>query len=422
MNPTLQEIFFYVFIVLGLINTLHFGFYLVGANFYDIEEMKRRKKLPKRMRRIQPLVTVLIPAHNEEAAIERCLNSVVRSSKRKLQIIVIDDASTDATAKIVRQYIVDHPKQTITLHRKRKNVGKGAALNSALKKFAQGEFVMTLDADSVLDKQAIRRALTYFNDPTVMGVAANVRVMEQRTVLGMLQKFEHMIGYRSKKFYSSTNSEFIIGGVASTYRRSVIRNVGYYDTDTVTEDIGLSLKVVALGNKNHRIVYGADVVAQTEGVQSYKALFAQRFRWKMGSLQNLHKYRKLIGKNQNRYSRMLTYYRLPMAYLSEVILLIEPILLGYLVYMSLGKHSTALFVGAYATITLYTLFIIWPDEHSSRREKVKLSAYSVVLYFTMYIMNVVQVVSMIRCLGNLQNVTRKQATSAVWVSPKRQLA
>lgn len=417
----LKTLFFYLFIVLGAINTLHFGFYLIGANVYDVKEMRRRKRLPKQPHRRRPIVTVLIPAHNEELGIQRCLESVAASTYRKLQIVVIDDASTDGTAGIVRQFIADHPKKDIRLYRKRKNVGKGAALNTALRRVARGEFVMTLDADSILDKRAIRQAMTYFNDPTVMGVAANVRVMEQRTVLGMLQKFEHMIGYRSKKFYSTTNSEFIIGGVGSTYRRSIMRQVGYYDTDTMTEDIGLSLKVVAKGNKQHKIVYAADVVAHTEGVQSYKALFAQRYRWKMGSLQNLVKHRQLIGKTRSKYSRMLTYYRLPMAYFSELILLIEPILFVYLVHASYGHNSLGIFMAAYLTITLYTLFIVWPDEHSSITEKIRLSMYSVVLYFAMYIMNVVQIISMIRCLFNIRTVTGRKSTATNWVSPQRRL-
>lgn len=416
------EIFFYLFIILGLINTAHFGFYLVGANFYDIEEMKRRKRLPKRLHRSKPLVTVLIPAHNEELSIKRCLESVTASSYRYLQIIVIDDASTDATANIARQHAAAHPEVYMRVYSKRKNVGKGRALNAALRRYARGEFVMTLDADSVLDKNAIRNALTYFRDPSVMGVAANVRIMEQRTILGMLQKFEHMIGYRSKKFYSSTNSEFIVGGVASTYRRSIMKQVGYYDTDTMTEDIGLSLKVVALGNHDHKIVYGADVVAHTEGVQSYRALFKQRYRWKMGSLQNLVKHRKLVAGSQSSYSRMLTYYRLPMAYLSELVLLIEPILFVYLVMQSYNHQSAGIFMAAYMTITLYSLFIIWPDEHSSISEKLRLSIYSVALYFAMYIMNVVQIISMVRCLFNIRLVTGRKANPISWTSPQRRLS
>src|SRR5579884_1576561 len=150
---------------------------------------------------------------------------------------------------------------------------------------------MCLDADSILHPSAIERAVSYFSDPKIIGVAANVRVIGNRTTLGKLQQFEHMIGYRSKKFYSLSNCEFIVGGVASTYRKSVLKKVKFYDDDTLTEDIGLSLKLIAKeGNRRRRVTYAADVVALTEGVSSFNDLLKQRYRWKMGNLQNLYKF------------------------------------------------------------------------------------------------------------------------------------
>lgn len=415
-----KTLFFYLFFALGLINLLHIGFYLIGANIYDMKEYRRRAKLPKR-KRWHPTVSVVIPAHNEEQGIIRCLESVIKSRHRKLQIIVVNDASTDNTKRLVRQFIAEHPKKDITLISKRKNVGKGPALNTALRRKARGEFVMTLDADSVLDKLAISNAVAYFRDPKVAGVAANVRIMPQRSILGMMQMFEHMVGYRSKKSYSISNSEFVIGGVASTYRRRILQKVRYYDTDTITEDIGLSLKVAALGNKEHRLIYAANVVAQTEGVQSYKALFAQRFRWKLGSLQNLHKHRKLALSRGRRLSKMLTWYRLPMAMLGEVLLLVEPIMFGYLLYVSLGHRTAALFMSAYLTITIYVLLTIWPDEHATVKSKLKLSLYAPFLYFVFYIMSIVQIVSIVRCLFNTPKIRRKGVVGT-WVSPKRATA
>ncbi len=186
--------------------------------------------------------------------------------------------------------------------RMRKNVGKGAALNAALRRHARGQFVMTLDADSIIAPDAITNALSYFDDPYVAGVAANVQILEETTALGILQRFEHMIGYRSKKLYSLLNCEFVVGGVASTYRMRVLRKVGFYDTDTLTEDIGLSAKITSLGNRRFRMIYGADVVAKTEGVLTFRALAKQRYRWKYGSIQNLIKYRGMMLNPSRRYT------------------------------------------------------------------------------------------------------------------------
>ena len=417
MQPS--NILFDIFLATGVLNMLHFGAYIVGANLYDIWQFRRASKGPKRLPSPTPAVTVLIPAHNEESGIIRCLESVRTNTYRKVQIVVIDDFSTDRTSALVTKYICEHPTRSISLIKTPSNIGKAGGLNYALKRQATGDLIMTLDADSVLGPQAISRAVSYFANPKVVGVAANVRVMDSPSVLGILQKFEHMIGYRSKKFYSLSNCEFIIGGVASTYRKTIMEHVHYYDTDTTTEDIGLSLKIAALGNKENRLVYASDVVAMTEGVQTFKSLLRQRYRWKMGMLQNLIKNMRLVFNNDAAFTRTLTMYRLPMAFFGEVLLLLEPILFAYLIYLSIAFRTPALFLGAYIVITLYILWNLWPDEHHTLWRKVMLSFYAPILYFIFYIMSFIQVMSIIRCLINFKKITRKVKTEASWTSPER---
>lgn len=411
---------FYLFITISVIDIIHLGMYLIGANFYDIRQFKRRARAGKRDHRaIRPLVSVLIPAHNEEMGIIRCLDSVRRNTYRKLEIIVVDDASTDNTRKLVRDYTKKHPKRDIRLMYKRSNVGKAEALNHALRRGVKGDLVMTLDADSVLHKKAISNAVSYFDSSKVVGVAANVKIMDSLSILGLLQKFEHMIGYRSKKFFNVTNSEYIVGGVASTYRRETIKQVGYYDHDTTTEDIGLSLKVIAQGNKQNRIMYAADVLVMTEGVQTFRALLRQRYRWKLGSLQNLIKHRELLANTDRRYSRALTFYRLPMAFFGELMLLLEPLAIGYVIYVCWMLATPSMIVGAYMTITLYLLLNLWPDEHMNLAKKIRMSLMTPAMYFVFYLMNIVQLVAIVRCLINHKQARRRVQVSGSWISPKR---
>lgn len=413
----LKEIMLALFLIVGMINLVHLGLYLTGANIYDILQYTRKRKAiatPKK-RQPRPLVTVLIPAFNEELSVVRCLESVRKNTYRKIRMVVIDDCSTDNTRKLVREYIAAHPKADISLIGRRKNGGKAAGLNAALRSKVKEGLVMTLDADSILEKHAIARAVSYFDDnPRVVGVAANVRIMSSPKLLNVLQRFEHMIGYRSKKFYSITNSEFIVGGVASTYRYDVLKEVGFYDDDTTTEDIGLSIKIVGLGNKHYRIIYGADVVAMTEGVQTFRGLLRQRFRWKLGMLQNLFKYRKLIAEVDEDYNRMLTLYRLPMAIISEFILMLEPFVLGYAIYLSFAYHTLGLFLGAYITITAYVLWTVWPDEHSNLKRKLLASLYAPFMYFLFLIMDSVQIISIMRCLFNSKLVIHRSQKSSAW--------
>lgn len=417
----LLTIFFYVFMMISMINLVHLGMYLIGANMYDVRVFKKEAAKRKRLRR-NALVSILIPAHNEALSIERCLDSVRKSTMRDLEIIVIDDASTDDTYEIVQKYIRTHSdfNRPITLLRCVKNVGKAGALNYALNRGLRGRFVMTLDADSILHPQAIQNAVDYFyDDPDVVGVAANVRVLESMSILGLLQRFEYMVGYRSKKFYTVSNSEFIVGGVASTYRYSVLKEVGFYDHDIQTEDIALSLKIASKGNKRYKLVYGVDVISMTEGVQSFKALMRQRYRWKLGSLQSLVKYRNLFMSGDKRFSKSLTWYRIPMAFFGELIVLTEPILMAYIVYLSFLALSPQAFIGAYTLITAYLLWNVWPDEHMSIADKLKMTAYTPVMYFVFYVMNFVQFTAVLKCLFHLNQVTRKTATTATWTSPER---
>jgi cellulose synthase/poly-beta-1,6-N-acetylglucosamine synthase-like glycosyltransferase len=365
------------------------------------------------------LVSIVIAAHNEEQVITRALDSIRMSSYPWYEVIVADDASTDRTEELVQDYRARHPEMDLRLYRMVKNVGKGAALNAVLRDHARGEYVMTLDADSIISPDAVAKALSYFEDPCVAGVAANVHIIDEPTVLGVLQRFEHMIGYRSKKLYSVTNCEFVVGGVASTYRMRVLRKVGFYDTDTLTEDIGLSTKVTSLGNRRFRLVYGADVVAKTEGVLTFRALARQRYRWKYGSMQNLVKYRHLIGNPSRRYSRTLTLYRMPMAVLSEFTLLVSPLAWTYAIYMSLTHYTATLVVGAYATITAYTLITIWMDETLSRRARLRLTMYAPTAYFVFYLMDLVQLVAITRCLIRTRSLVQRRDVGNTWSSPKR---
>lgn len=417
----LNTFLFYLFTITSVIYITHLGFYLMGANLYDIWQARRRahKQLPQAIIRLHPRVTILVPAHNEEKVIERCLQSIFKNAYPNFDVMVVNDASTDATKHIVNLYAKLHPEYKLRVIHRHMNTGKGAALNYALTRYVKSKFVMMLDADSVLGEDAIDRAVSYFSDPKVVGVAANVQIFNEHTTLSILQKFEHMIGYRAKKTYSLTNCEFVIGGVASTYRTKAIRSVGYYDTDTMTEDISLSMKLVAQGNKANKLIYAADVMAMTEPVENLRALFWQRYRWKYGSFQNILKHNHLVGKNDTRYSSMLTIYRLPMAIFSEVLVLLLPFTWAYAVYLMIAHNSLLLLLGTYITVTAYMFLTLWYDEHLRFRERLYLTLYVPFAYFIFYIMDVIQIMAVSLCVMKANHLMRRRKSSSAWRSPTR---
>jgi cellulose synthase/poly-beta-1,6-N-acetylglucosamine synthase-like glycosyltransferase len=379
----------------------------------------KNKKPTKRTRYPRPLVSVVMAAYNEEVGITACLESIKKNTYKKIEVIIIDNGSADNTKKLVKEFIKKRSSTNFRLVARKGNYGKGDSITYGIKKFAKGELVMTLDADTILDKNAIKNAIVYFRDPKVQGIAANVQVIKERTIINLLQRFEHLVGYRSKKLYSVANCEFIVGGVASTYRREIMKKVRYYDKDTVTEDIGLSLKIVGLGNKDNKIVYAVDVVAKTDGVGSFKALLRQRYRWKMGGLQNLHKNRKLFFNRDPKYSKSLTFYRIPMAYIGEVLMMIEPLVLAYVIYLSIVYSTSELFIGAYMMMVIYILLTVYNDENLSFWQKIKQSTYAPILYFVFYLMSIVQIVSIYRCIFKIKQVILKEETGSTWTSPSR---
>lgn len=414
----IRNILLWAFLVLGIINFIQIALYVIGANIYDIKQFKNSSKKHRRKGK-SPLVSVIIPAYNESLSIERCLDSIRRSTYRKFEIIVHNDHSTDETAKIVRNYQKKYPKLNLRLINRQHNSGKAEGVNYSIKRWSKGDLIMTLDADCVIHRRAIKKAVDHFDDETIAGVAANVKIMDHPSILGLLQKFEHLVGYRTKKFYTVANCEFIVGGVASTYRREILDKVKFYDTDTQTEDIGLSMKIIANGNKKERIIYASDVVAMTEPVYNFSALLKQRYRWKMGMIQNLIKYISLTGNLSGKYHKSLTLYRVPIAFISEVNLLIEPFLIAYLLYLSIKYHTVALFLGAYLTISIIVFLAVWQDEHTKPLKKLKDSAYAPIIYFVFYIMNLVQVIAILQVLVQPKKVFRKTAISSRWISPAR---
>ncbi|HSX08343.1 MAG TPA: glycosyltransferase family 2 protein [Candidatus Saccharimonadales bacterium] len=415
-----QSVLLFVFGAVSTLYIIHFGMYLVGANLYDIWQFRRQKELALHPDAGElPLVSVLVAAHNEEQVIVRCLDSIRASSYKNIEVFVVDDASIDKTYMIVRRYIRQHPDFLLRIIHKRRNAGKGSALNTALEKYARGDLVMTLDADSILFRETIKNAVTYFRDPTIAGVAANVQIIDDYTLLGMLQRFEHMIGYRSKKTYTVSNCEFVVGGVASTYRMDVLRDVQFYDTDTLTEDIGLSMKVISTGNKARRVIYAVDVMAKTEGVETFKALVRQRYRWKYGSLQNLAKYSAIMFSPDRRYTASLAFYRLPVAVLSEFVLLLSPLIWGYVLYLTLAHLTLRLVMGAYLTISIYTFVTVWFDEYCRFKQRLHLTLYVPLAYFIFYVMDMVQLIAIVRCMYHGRKILSGKSDGSVWASPQR---
>ncbi len=433
--------------LLGILNLFRLSAYMLASDYYEIyRALKTRKHRNKRQYR--PTVSVVVPAHNEGVVIKETLKSLQASTypKNKMEIIVVNDGSTDSTAAIVRKYIAElkkleakaefhrHPRNsTITKRYVRReasyfpvrlvnqlNGGKASALNNGIMNYATGKLIMCLDGDSLVHPRMVENSVKYFRDREVVAMASNVNVIEDGTVLGLVQRFEYILCGHMKKAQTSMNIEYIIGGIGSMFRRSAVRRVGYYDTNTMTEDIDLSMKIVGRGNKKNKLVFAADAISYTEPVQSLKGLINQRFRWKYGRMQTFLKNRSIFFNTGKEFSKPLTWIMLPYAVVQEFFLFCEPLIIGYLLYSSIKYQNPMTMIIVASIISTYLLLAVWSTEHLSKLEKTRLSIIAPTMYFLIYLLTLIEYVSLVISVMKLHKLKESISNDFItWKSPER---
>lgn len=398
-------------LVLSLVNLLKIAVSLIGNELFDLRRLSRTRRLTTELS-YQPLVSIVIPAYNEARCITRTLRQVFTSDYVEMEVIVIDDGSTDGTSACVERFKCQgHPVKLI----RQSNSGKSVAINHAVRDVASGELVMVLDADSLLQPDAVTKMVAHFRDNQVLALAANVKMIPISSWLGMVQRFEFLSAYRGKCAEDWFRNLYIIGGIGSTFRRNAMLSIGLYDTDTVTEDIDFTMKMIAhFGNRMYRIGYASDVVVYTEPVQRFKSLISQRFRWKYGRFKAFLKYRRLFFNTDVKFSKMLSWYTLPNAIFQEVFMLIEPVVFIYiqLVLLRYLEWQTYLtMIGFYAILIGLALCA---DSVEKWQQKVKLMCMIPMAYFGMFTLTIVDFVALMKSLVRTRTLLKRSEQRSSW--------
>ncbi len=411
--------------ILGIMNIIRLTMYMIASDYYEIyRTLKTRKN--KNKRAYVPTISVVVPAHNEGVIIRDTLESLQASiyRKDKMEIILVDDGSSDNTATIARNYISKlrrsgedyFPTRVI----RQKNGGKASALNNGIRNYATGKLVMCLDGDSLVDPNMVKNSVAYFRDRYVMAMASNVNIIEDGTVLSLVQRFEYILCGHMKKAQTAMNVEYIIGGIGSVFRRSTIRWVKFYDTNTMTEDIDLSMKIVGRGNKRNKLIFASDAISYTEPVHSLKALIGQRFRWKYGRMQTFLKNRAIFFNTGKEYSKLLTWIMLPFTLVQEFFLFCEPLVIGFLLYTSIRYQNPRTMIFVASIISIYLLLAVWSTEHLSKTEKIRLSVLAPTMYFLVYMLTLVEYLSLVMSVSKLPKLKASIANEfTTWKSPER---
>lgn len=235
-----------------------------------------------------PLTTILVPAYNEEKVLRATVTSLLTSTYRNIEVLVVDDGSTDGTYEIGRALAAEDPRVRCVTKR---NAGKAAASNYGIQR-ARGEIIVCVDADTLITAEAVGLLVRHFADPAVSAVCGNVEVGNVRSILTAFQAIEYVTSQNlDRRALATLNAVNVVPGALGAWRRTELLAAGGYAHDTLVEDADLTLTVLARGG---RIAYESKAIARTEAPETISALWKQRFRWTYGTYQCLAKHRRAL--------------------------------------------------------------------------------------------------------------------------------
>ncbi|MGW2396464.1 bifunctional polysaccharide deacetylase/glycosyltransferase family 2 protein [Kitasatospora sp. NPDC001664] len=322
--------------VVGFLNFGRFALMLVLAPIHA----RRSKRQDLWGEPVTRPVTVLVPAYNERECIAHTLNSLA-ASDYPIEVIVIDDGSSDGTADIVEEMAMPF----VRLIRK-VNGGKPSALNAGIAA-ASHDIVVMMDGDTVFEPSTVRELVQPFADPSIGAVSGNAKVGNRDTLIGSWQHIEYVLGHNlDRRMYDMLGIIPTIPGAVGAFRKEALDAVGGMSEDTLAEDTDITMAVLCEG---WRVVYAERARAWTEAPASLQQLWSQRYRWSYGSMQAMWKHRRAVTAKgpRGRFGRR----GLPLVVLFGVVApLLAPLVDIFLIY-------GVLFADAATTITSFAGFL-----------------------------------------------------------------
>ena len=220
-----------------------------------------------------PLVSVLIPCFNEEKVIVASVARILHSNWRRLEVLVLDDGSSDATAAKVREAFSDEPRVVLMTF---ENGGKAKALNRGLVE-AKGDVIVALDADTLFPPETVPRLARWFADPRVGAVAGNAVVGNRLNLVTRWQALEYVTAQNlERRALAALGAVTVVPGAVGAWRRAALESLGGYPHDTLAEDQDLT---IACQRAGWRVEFDPEARAYTEAPDTVSGLLKQRFRW-----------------------------------------------------------------------------------------------------------------------------------------------
>lgn len=273
----------YVFVYLSL----YFQVFLLVTFFEKRKSIKDEEKELLSLKRY-PSTTIIVPCFNEERTVVKTICSLLALDypKHKLNIVIVDDGSTDNTWNVARRF-EKYPQIKLL---QKQNGGKHTALNHALARI-ETELVGCLDADSFVEPDTLKKIVKYFEKRDVMAVIPSIKLYKPTHVLELIQNVEYTIVIFFKKMLGTIDAIQVTPGPFSIFRKRVFDDLGPYRKAHNTEDLEIALR---MHESHYRIVNSHKAFVTTVAPKTLKNLYKQRLRWAHGLLENAIDYKHLF--------------------------------------------------------------------------------------------------------------------------------
>ncbi|WP_337860092.1 glycosyltransferase [Ferroplasma sp.] len=256
---------------------------------YDIDFSELDEEKFSGLKMYKPLVTIIVPAKDEESVIGRTIESILNQKYKNFELFVVIDNSSDNTYKIAKEY--ETRDKRVKVFNRPDGKSKASALNFCFK-MSSGEIIATYDADTVLLPNTLENAvygMNYFNVDVLQGY--NSYINRDENIFTRLAVIDEILVKATLIGRTHFNLFVPVAGSNQYFKRKVIQNIGGWDEKFLTEDLESSLRI---SNARYKSAYLSSAKALQETPASYSEYFKQRTRWLRGYHQVfLHSKKKL---------------------------------------------------------------------------------------------------------------------------------
>ncbi len=278
-----QTILNIVLLILCLYPIVGSFFWFAGALSYRFLKTNKRdtdwRNIPADQ---QPMITIMIPAHNEEVMLADTITYLFEElNYENFEVLVMNDGSTDRTAAIISDLQTQYPRlRTIEIL---KNKGKAHAFNIGMH-FAQGDYISSNDADTIPEPDALMKYMNFFmrdRDMNTSAVTANMDVQNRTSLLGKSQtvEFTSIVGVIKRSQTAINDSMYAYSEANTLYKKDFLIDVGGFRQNRATEDISIAWDHQMIGAVPR---FAPNVIFYMNVPDTLRDLYKQRKRWAQG--------------------------------------------------------------------------------------------------------------------------------------------